>query len=227
MLHFIKLELRKNHMRNFIQASIIASIVLLVFIYFVAFVAQVEQEMGFQQYQNIYLLTSIVWMIFFSIVTAWMYCRVVMTALEEHEPHSSKLKASLLSRMVWMLCFSTIVMLGSIIPSFVVFSVTETFFPIVHDALTANVMFTVIKTYLVFTCCVSGIGMIAMRVGFMKKSIFMTIMTAIVLCAVLGNVLISVYGNDQMNVILSGVMIASVFVVFLELWGTVTRLQTR
>ncbi|MFS3915613.1 bacitracin ABC transporter permease [Bacillus australimaris] len=227
MLHFINLELRKSHMKHFIQASMVASIVLLVFIYFVAFVAQVEQEIGFQQYQNIYLLTSIVWMIFFSIVTAWMYCRVVVTTLEEHEPRSSKLKGSLFSRMVWMLCFSTIAMLCSIIPSFVVFSVTETFFPIVHDRLTADVMFTVIKTYLVFTCCVNGIGMIAMRVGFMKKSTFMTILTAVVLCAVLGNVFISFFGNDQMIVILSGVMIAAVLIVFLELWGTVTRLQAR
>lgn len=227
MLHYIKLELRKSHMKHYIQASMIASIVLLVFIYFVAFVAQVEQEIGFQQYPNIYLLTSIVWMIFFSIVTALMYCRVMVTALKEHEPHSSSLKASLLSRMVWMLCFSTIAMLCSIIPSFVVFSVTETFFPLVQDALTADVMFTVIKTYLVFTCCINGIGMIAMRVGLMKRSTFMTILTAIVLCAVLGNVLIAVYGNDQMNFILSGVMIAAVLIVILELWGSIIRLQER
>lgn len=65
MLHFIKLELRKSHMKNYIQASMIASIVLLVFIYFAAFAARVEQEIGFQQYPNIYLLISIVWMIFF------------------------------------------------------------------------------------------------------------------------------------------------------------------
>ncbi|WP_269773269.1 bacitracin ABC transporter permease [Bacillus safensis] len=227
MLHFIKLELRKSHMKNYIQASMIASIVLLVFIYFAAFAARVEQEIGFQQYPNIYLLTSIVWMIFFSIVTSWMYCRVVVNTLKEHEAYSPSLKASLLPRMVWMLCFSTIAMLCSIIPSFIVFSVTETFFPIVQDALTADVMFNVIKTYLVFTCCINGIGMIAMRVGLMKKSTFMTIMTAIVLCAVLGNVCIAVDGNDQMNVILSGVMVAAVLIVMLELWASITRLQAR
>ncbi|MCY7707622.1 bacitracin ABC transporter permease [Bacillus safensis] len=227
MLHFIKLELRKNHMKNYIQASMIASIVLLVFIYFAAFAARVEQEIGFQQYPNIYLLTSIVWMIFFSIVTSWMYCRVVVNTLKDYETHSPSLKASLLPRMVWMLCFSTIAMLCSIIPSFIVFSVTETFFPIVQDALTADVMFNVIKTYLVFTCCINGIGMIAMRVGLMKKSTFMTIMTAIVLCAVLGNVCIAVDGNDQMNVILSGVMVAAVLIVMLELWASITRLQAR
>ncbi|MCM2990217.1 bacitracin ABC transporter permease [Bacillus safensis] len=227
MLHFIKLELRKSYMKNYIQASMIASIVLLVFIYFAAFTARVEQEIGFQQYPNIYLLTSIVWMIFFSIVTAWMYCRVVVTALKEHEPHSPSLKTLLFSRMVWMLCFSTIAMLCSIIPSFVVFSVTETFFPIVQDALTADVIFNVIKTYLVFTGCVNGIGMIAMRVGLKKKSIFMTILTAVVLCAVLGNVFIAVDGNDQMNFILSGVMIAAVLIVMLELWGSISRLQAR
>ncbi|MCK1974342.1 hypothetical protein LNK20_16730 [Bacillus safensis] len=53
MLHFIKLELRKSHMKNYIQASMIASIVLLVFIYFAAFAARDEQEIGFQQYPNI------------------------------------------------------------------------------------------------------------------------------------------------------------------------------
>ncbi|PCK23458.1 bacitracin ABC transporter permease [Bacillus pumilus] len=227
MLHFMEIELRKSYMKHYIQASCIASIVLLVLIYFVAFAAQVEQEPGFQQYTNIYLLTSTVCMIFFSIITAMMYWRVVMTAYKEHQSNSVSLNTLLLSKMVWMLCFSTIAMMCSIIPSFVVFSVTEMFFPIVHDTLTADVLFTFIKTFLVFTCCVNGIGMIAMRVGLRKKSIFITILTAVVLCAVSGNVSIAIYGNDQLNLALSGVMIAAVFIVILELLSKIGRLQTR
>lgn len=65
MIHFMKVELRKGHMKQYIQASFIASIVPLVFIYFIAFAAKIEREPGFQQYTNIYLLTSTVWMIFF------------------------------------------------------------------------------------------------------------------------------------------------------------------
>lgn len=227
MLHFMKLGIRKSHMKYYIQASFIASIVLLVLIYFVAFVAQVEQEPGFQQYTNIYLLTSTVCMIFFSIITAMMYWRVVMTAYKEHQSKSANLTTLLLSKMIWMLCFSTIAMMCSITPSFVMFSVTEMFFPIVHDTLTADVLFDFIKTFLVFTCCVNGIGMIAMRVGLMMKSIFITILTAIVLCAVLGNVSIAIYGNDQLNLVLSGVMIAAVFIVILELWSSIGWRQTR
>ncbi|MBD3861571.1 bacitracin ABC transporter permease [Bacillus sp. 28A-2] len=227
MLHFMKLELRKSHMKHYIQASMVASIVLLVFIYFVAFVAQIEQEMAFQQYSNIYLLTSIVWMIFFSIVTAMMYWRVVVTEYKEQASSSTSQKAFPFSKMVWILCFSTIAMMCSIIPSFVVFSVTEMLFPIVHDKLTADIFFTLIKTFLVFTCCVNGIGMMAMRVGLMKKSIFITILTAIVLCAVLGNVSIAIYGNDQLNLVLSGVMIVAVLIVILELPGKMDRLQAR
>lgn len=54
MIHFMKVELRKGHMKQYIQASFIASIVLLVFIYFIAFAAKIEREPGFQQYTNIY-----------------------------------------------------------------------------------------------------------------------------------------------------------------------------
>jgi len=108
-----------------------------------------------------------------------------------------------------------------------VFSVTELFFPIVHDTLTAGSLLQLMKTYFVFIGCVHAIGMIAMRIGLSKKSVLMTVLTAIVLCAVLGNVSLAIYGNDQMNLILSGVMIAAVLIVILELWSRIGRLQTR
>lgn len=115
----------------------------------------------------------------------------------------------------------------SIIPSFVVFSVTELFFPIVHDTLTAGSLFQLMKTFFMLIVCVQAIGMMAMRIGLSKKSVLMTVLTAIVLCAVLGNVSLAIYGNDQMNLILSGVMIAAVLIVILELWSRIGRLQTR
>ncbi|WHF27322.1 hypothetical protein QJS65_01290 [Bacillus altitudinis] len=88
MIHFMKVELRKGHMKQYIQASFIASIVLLVFIYFIAFAAKIEREPGFQQYTNIYLLTSTVWMIFFSIITAMLYWRVGKTVYQERTSNS-------------------------------------------------------------------------------------------------------------------------------------------
>ncbi|MGG1698809.1 bacitracin ABC transporter permease [Bacillus zhangzhouensis] len=228
MLHLMKLELRKSHIKQYIRASMIASIVLLVLIYFVAFVAQVEQETGFQQYKNIYLLTSAICMIFFSILTAKMYWRVVVTACREHQSSSNaaNLKPLLFSKMVLMMCLSTVAMLFSIIPSFVVFGFTEAILPIVHDTMTAEFFFTFLKTFLVFTCCVNGIGMIAMRIGFMKKSVFTTIITATLLCAVLGNVSIASYGNDQLNLVLLGAMTVAVFIVILEMMSRIGRLKT-
>ncbi|MEH6924988.1 bacitracin ABC transporter permease [Bacillus altitudinis] len=223
MIHFMKGELRKGHMKQYIQASFIASIVLLVFIYFIAFAAKIEREPGFQQYTNIYLLTSTVWMIFFSIITAMLYWRVGKTVYQERTSNSVRF----LSHMIWMVCLSTFAMMCSIIPSFVVFSVTELFFPIVHDTLTAGSLFQLMKTFFMLIVCVQAIGMMAMRIGLSKKSVLMTVLTAIVLCAVLGNVSLAIYGNDQMNLILSGVMIAAVLIVILELWSRIGRMQTR
>lgn len=80
MIHFMKVELRKGHMKQYIQASFIASIVLLVFIYFIAFAAKIEREPGFQQYTNIYLLTSI--------ITAMLYWRVGKTVYQERTSNS-------------------------------------------------------------------------------------------------------------------------------------------
>ncbi|MGW5977320.1 hypothetical protein ACWFMH_12090 [Bacillus altitudinis] len=125
------------------------------------------------------------------------------------------------------MCLSTFAMMCSIIPSFVVFSMSEMFFPIVHDTLTAGALFQLMKTLFVLIVCVQAIGMMAMRIGLSKKSVLMTVLTAIVLCAVLGNVSLAIYGNDQLNLVLSGVMISAVLIVILELWSRIGRMQTR
>ncbi|WP_144501121.1 hypothetical protein [Bacillus sp. WP8] len=63
----------------------IASIVVVVFMYFGGFGGGVEEEIGFEEYGNMYLLRSIVWMMFFWMVRGWMYCGVVVNRLKEDE----------------------------------------------------------------------------------------------------------------------------------------------
>lgn len=209
-------------MKHYIQASFIASIVLLVFIYFIAFAAKIEREQGFQQYTNIYLLTSTVWMIFF-----YHHSYAVLACRKDCLSGTHIHPVRFLSHMIWMVCLSTFAMMCSIVPSFVVFSVSEMFFPIVHDTLTAGALFQLMKTLFVLIVCVQAIGLMAMRIGLRKKSVLMTVLTAIVLCAVLGNISLAIYGNDQLNLVLSGVMISAILIVILELWSRIGRLQTR
>ncbi len=53
--------------------------------YFGGFGGGVEEEIGFEEYGNMYLLRSIVWMMFFWMVRGWMYCGVVVNRLKEDE----------------------------------------------------------------------------------------------------------------------------------------------
>ncbi|MGE6631846.1 ABC transporter permease [Bacillus sp. NPDC077027] len=232
MFELMRLELRKSDIRKYIRASIMASVLFIGFIYFVAYVAQVEQEADFQQYANIYLLTSTICMIFFSILTAVMYCRFVITEYTGRQlilllSYPINRKKILLSKILLVVCFSTVAMIASMIPPFVVFSLTESVLPIVQDTLTVDLLLSLIKTFLIFTCCMNCIGLIAMRIGFIKKSIPTTILTAIILCAVFGNVLMALFGNDLLNLVFLGGMIVIVVVVALDLMKEVNRLEVK
>lgn len=74
----MKLELRRTKLNTYVWSSLIACMILIGFIYFVALVAKVENEADFQNYTNIFLFTSIISMIFFSILSAIMYSRFVI-----------------------------------------------------------------------------------------------------------------------------------------------------
>lgn len=204
--------------------------ILIGFIYFVALVAKVENEADFQNYTNIFLFTSIISMIFFSILSAIMYSRFVIDEYTGKKmillfSYPINRKTILLSKIAVVVVFSTVSMMASNIPPIVIFSITESISPIVNDTLTLELLFSIIKTIIILSISMNGIALIAMRIGFINKSIPSTIITALVLCAIFGNAVIGSFGNSSLSLVLLGITItAGIFVTF-NLMGKINRIE--
>lgn len=226
----MKLELRRNKLNTYVWSSIIACLVLIGFIYFIAIVAKVENETDFQNYPNIFLFTSIISMIFFSILSAIMYCRFVIDEYTGKKmilllSYPVNRKTILLSKIAVVVVFSTVSMIISNIPPIVIFSITESISPIVNDTLTLDLLFSIIKTIIILSISMNGIALIALRIGFINKSVPSTIVASLILCAFFGNAVIGSFGNSSLSLVLLGITIAAGIIVTFNLMGKVNRIE--
>ncbi|MFF2481854.1 ABC transporter permease [Paenibacillus sp. NPDC058071] len=230
LLKLMKLEIRRNRMRAYMSASLIICMVLVGFIYFISYVAKVENEVDFQKYPNIFLFTAIISMIMFSILSAVMYARFV---IEEYSGKKLLLlfsypinrKEWLLSKLAIVMGFTTTAMILCNIPPFLLFWLTESISPIVNDSLTLDLLFSMLKIIIVLSICVNGISLIAMRIGFIQKSIPTTIVASFILCALFGNAVIGSFGNDTILMLILLIIVAIGVMIILNLMNTVNRME--
>ncbi|WP_195576540.1 ABC transporter permease [Paenibacillus sp. 1001270B_150601_E10] len=230
MLKLMRLELQRNKLTTYFTASAIACVGLIGFIYFVAYVAQVENEVDFQNYSNIFLFTSVVSMIVYAIMSAVMYSRYVieeyrgkMTLLLFSYPISRK--KMLLAKLILIMSFTTLAMIVSNIPPLLIFSITETISPIVSDTLSTGLILNVVKTTFILAISLNTICVIALRIGFAKKSVPATIVFSFVLCALYGNAIIASFGNDAIIMALCILMLIIGGAIVLELLNKVHRME--
>lgn len=230
MLKLMRLEIKRNRLNTYVNSSMIACILLVGFIYFVSYVAQVQKEPDFQSYPNIFLFTSIVSMIVFCIQSAVMYSRFV---IEEYSgtrllllfSYPVNRKKMLLAKISVVVGFTTIAMIVSNILFILIFSITESILPIVEDRISLELLLSCIKTVFVLAVGVNVINIIAMRIGFVKKSIPANIVVSFALCAIFGNLVIGSFGNDILLLILLIVVLAVGAGIILELMKKVNTME--
>ncbi|MFJ8100462.1 ABC transporter permease [Lysinibacillus sp. NPDC096212] len=230
LFKLMKLELRRNNLNTYMRLSMIGCMFLIGFIYFVAIVAKVENEPDFQNYSNIFLFTSIMSMFFFSILSATMFSRFV---IEEYKGKKMILlfsypvnrKKILLSKIAVVVVFSIASMIISNIPPIVIFSITESFSPIVNDTLSSELLFSVIKTIIILSIGMNGITLIAMRIGFINKSIPSTIVSALLLCALFGNAVIGSFEKSTLSLIILAISTAAGIIATMNLMGKINRIE--
>ena len=136
MLKLMSLELKRNNIRVYIIASIVSCFTLIVLMYFVAYVSQVENQVQFQNYENIFRLTGTVSMIIFSMISAVMCTRFI---IEEYKGKRVALLFSypvsrskiVLAKLLLIFVFTSVSMLICTTIPYTLFSVTEAISPIV------------------------------------------------------------------------------------------------
>ena len=230
MTKLIKLELERINLRPYFISSAIFGIVQLVFTYFVAYVAQVEQEVQFMNYGKILLFTGVISTFLFGILSATMYARLIV------EEYSGKRLALLFSypvgRQKTFIAKTLIVLLFVMLSMFLctmlsigIFAITEGFCPIVSEVMTSDILITAFCNMLVSLVAVSAIGLLSMRIGFIKKSISTTLISAFILSGIYGNIAISKVGNSAISLIIATVSLLVILAILVTLSCKINHME--
>lgn len=230
MIKLMKLELERANLRAYIIGSAAFGAVLLVFTYFVAYVAQVEQEPQFMTYEGIFRFTSAISILLFGILSAAMYARFLLTeytgkrlALLFSYPVSRKKIFAAKVLLVFLFVLGAMLLCTAL--PVALFAVTESFSPIVPDSLTANVLASVFRTLAVSLAAVNAIGLAAVWIGFIMKSVPATLITAFLLSGLYGNIAVGAAGNPSVSTAVAGVSLAAIVFVLLALSHKINRME--
>lgn len=193
MKHLISLELKRNRLKPYHIASFIIAITMLAFLYLTAAIPTIdpkdEDNAILFFYPSLIQLNHIVSMAIFTILASVMGSKII---IEEYAGKRSILlfsypiarKKILGAKIVLVLFYTTFSMFLCGITNQTLFFITEALAPLCRDRIT---FFTIISSFLSLLCysLLSGmLGMIAIWIGFMKKSVSVTIVSAVIIVTI-------------------------------------------
>ena len=230
MMKLMKLEIQRINLRPYIISSTAFCMVLLAFTYFVAYVAQVEQEVQFMTYENIFRFTGAISILFFGVSSATMYAKLIigeysgkrLALLFSYPVGRKKIFAA---KVLIVFLFVALSMLLCTILPICIFTVTESFSPIVSDTMTSDVLIQALNTLLVSLVVVSAIGLLAMRIGFIKKSVSVTLISAFILSGIYGNIAVGSVGNTVASLPIVGASLLAILAVFVTLSYKINHME--
>ncbi len=200
MKKFIKLELKRTDFHAYVLATFIIALIMLGFLYLFAYVPKLEPNDAdiviFTEYKTLIPLYSVLNMAIFCVLAAVIYTKLI---IEEYSGKRSILlfsypvsrKKIMLSKLCIVYCFTLISMATSNIIIFCIFGTTEKIMPLVHEHFTFSIMLQAIETTLIMSFIAASIGVIAVGIGFIKKSVPVTIISAVIMASLMCNIVLS------------------------------------
>lgn len=198
MKTLIKLELKKINIRTYIISSLIIAIIMLGFLYLFAYVPVLEPndtDMAiFSGYSNIIPLFSAFHMGAFCVLSAVMYSKFIIENYSGKRPtllfsYPVSRKKVMLSKLNVVSIFTISSMFLSNFIIFLIFGITENFIHLVAQDFTFSIMLQVLETTLLMSILAASIGIIAVGIGFIKKSVPTTIISAIIIVSFICNMI--------------------------------------
>lgn len=202
MLKLIQLELLKHKITTYLWASfyIFAACLSLSFLF--GFTPQIEsvdavvlKDMEiFQQWNGFISLVSILFVLSFGILSAVMHTKFTV---EEYTGKRAVLLFSypqsrgriLFAKCVLVFCFTAVSMFVCNVAAVLIFSVFSNMFALLPEQFGLSMLPTLLSVSGVSSLLAASIGLIALRIGFWKKSLTATIVTAVILVVPFSNVL--------------------------------------
>ncbi len=242
MLKLIKPELIKNKLNTYLLASVCIFIFGLGFCFLFGFAPQLESQVDgvlppnikmsmFNDWNHFISLISILFTMSFGILSAVMHTKFTV---EEYTGKRAVLLFSypqsrrkiLFAKCSLVFCFTTCFSFISNIIAIGIFAFFSNIFQILPEQFGASLLPTLLSVSGVCSLLAASVGLVAMRVGFWKKSLVATVVTSVLLVAPFSN-LMSLFPQNSSSIRLigMGVLLAIGLLVFIELMLKVNKME--
>lgn len=234
MLKFMRLELRRNKMKTYYFATLAIFLFVVASTYLFAYVPRLNPEdadlLLFAGYDNVIVLSTLICMAIFCVLSTVMYSRYV---IEEYAGKRATLLFSypvnrrkiLLAKLLVVFLYIFIAMTICNLLSLGIFAATEHIAPMVSDTMTTDIIIKAIKGTVVMGFTAASLGVVATGVGFIKKSVPTTIVSSVVMVAVLGNLMSGALTNEGFLYIILGISVAAALMVTAFLMSKVNTME--
>lgn len=207
MIRLFGLELHRNPIKKYLLAVILIAMFLLGMIYLIASVPHkqgnnsLERELLrviapiFSNYHNLAALTNILSMTCFTVFSAMIYNQFIINEFKGKRfylllSYPIKKSTIFLIKVIASLVVSISAMLVCNLIVFSLFYYAETLAPVVMgDRITADLFFDTAKLSILLAVITAMISLIAMRIGFLKKSTHITLIVSFAGSVMLSNFL--------------------------------------
>lgn len=234
MIDLIKLELKKNNIHTYIHSVLIITAIMLIFLYMFAIIPYIEPNSAeaalFENYLSIFGIVMLINMVAFAVLSSVMYSKFV---IDEYIGRSAILlfsypisrKKVFLAKIIFVSVFIIIGLSVSNIIIFFIFSISETVYPLVKDTLTLELLISNILVCALQAVIAAGVGTISMAIGFYRKSVPITIVSAVILCSLISNVA-STTGTSLLIVRITVIIVVLIsIVVVASLLGKISHME--
>lgn len=237
MLKLMKLELKRNNIKTYVIASIITCIIMIGFIYLFAYAPHIDPDPDLQifaGYNNIISLFSMLSMAVFATLSATMYTRFVIDEYKEKRAillfsYPIKRDKILFSKLAVVFLFTLAAMTICDLVAFGIFSISESISPLVDGTLSAQTMLRAIRVTVIMAVTAAEIGIVATGIGFIKKSVPTTIVSAVLLSSLFCNIMFNstsdITKSDMASIVFMGITVIIGIVVAIMLMKKVNHME--
>lgn len=237
MLKLMKLELKRNNVKTYVIASVITCIIMLGFIYLFAYAPHIDPDPDLQifaGYNNIISLFSMLSMAVFATLSAIMYTRFVIDEYKEKRAillfsYPIQRDRILFSKLAVVFLFTMAAMTVCNLLAFGIFSISESISPLVDGVLSAQTILRALKVTLIMAVTAAEIGIVATGIGFVKKSVPTTIVSAVLLSSLFCNIMFNstsdITKSDMASIIFMGITVIAGIAVAIMLMKKVNHME--
>ena len=197
MLRLMKLEFRRNKIKTYIIASAVAGVMMTGFLFLIAYAPRIDHDADLQMfagYNNLISLFFMVNMAVFATLSGTMYARFIIEEYKEKRAillfsYPVKRDRIMLAKLVAVFLLVVIAMMLSSLLAFGVFGASETIAPLVDESLSLHTLLRALKVAIIMAIIAAEIGIMAVGIGFIKKSVPTTILSAVALSSFFCNIM--------------------------------------